>query len=284
MQKGHLLEVSQNHSFIVDLASCYRPPPGRLLDFGCGTAEMAALALDRGYDAYGVDVFSGVGGSSENLAIATSKIGTRALAIAPNEATPFGGGFFDLVISNQVFEHVSNLHGVTEEIARITRPGGILLALMPTSEVLWETHLGLPWVHRLPTGSRQQRILLKAFRRIGLGRPRYLPDSEWMSRAATILREEVFHRSVGEYVSCLDKSFRLVAEEEPAWARYRIERHRVFRHGSPTLGLRSFDGLLRQAVRRAAGAVLVFERLDVAAPNLKSISGRRPASSVRLCA
>jgi SAM-dependent methyltransferase len=257
--------VSLNHSFILDLASLYRPPPARLLDFGCGTADLAALALNRGYDAYGIDVFSGVGGSSGNLAIATSTIGTRALAIAPNEPTPFESNFFDVIVSNQVFEHVPNLQAVSDEIARIMRPGGILLALMPTSEVLWETHLGMPWVHRLPTGSEEQRMLLKAFRRIGLGYPRHLSDDEWMSRALTILREEVFHRSAGEYIACLSKSFRLMAEEEPAWARYRIERHPLLRYGSPALRPQSFDGVLRQVVRRAAGAVLLFERSDIAA-------------------
>lgn len=260
--------MSLNHSFIIDLASRYLPPPGRFLDFGCGTADLAALAVDHGYDAYGVDTFLGVGDSSANLEIATRKIGARALAIHPDKPMPFERGFFDIVASNQVFEHVSELEGICNEIARITRPGGILLALMPTSEVLWEDHLRMPWVHRLPVGSKRQRMLVKAFRRIGFGTPRHISDDrrvsddEWLSRAATILREEVFHRSVSEYVSAFTKNFRLLAEDEPAWARYRIKRHSLLKRGSALSEWHGVDSLIRKAVRRAAGAVLVLQRLN----------------------
>ncbi|WP_312895158.1 class I SAM-dependent methyltransferase [Microvirga sp.] len=153
----------------MDLAGRYLPPPGRFLDFGCGTADLAALALAHGYDAYGVDTFLGVGDSSENLKIATGRIGSRALAIDPDQPMPFEDGSFDIVASNQVFEHVSELDGICSEIARVTRAGGLLLALMPTSEVLWEDHLKMPWVHRLPVGSERQRMLMKAFRRMGFG-------------------------------------------------------------------------------------------------------------------
>ena len=253
--------MSLNHSFIVDLASRYLPPPSRFLDFGCGTADLAALAADHGYDAYGVDTFLGVGDSSENLKIVTGKIGARALAIHPDQPMPFEDGYFDIVASNQVFEHVSELDAVCNELARVTRPEGLLLALMPTSEVLWEDHLKMPWVHRLPVGSRRQRLLVKAFRRMGFGKVRHTSDDEWLSRAETILREEVFHRSAREYVSAFSKNFRLLAEDEPAWARYRIDRYPLLKHGSALSELPGADSLMRQAVRRAAGAVLVLQRL-----------------------
>ncbi|MDF2689749.1 MAG: Methyltransferase type 11, partial [Microvirga sp.] len=224
--------MSLNHSFIVDLASRYLPPPAKFLDFGCGTADLAALAADHGYDAYGVDTFLGVGDSSENLDIAVGKIGARALAIHPDQPMPFEDGFFDIVASNQVFEHVSALDGIGNEIARVIRPGGLLLALMPTSEVLWEDHLKMPWVHRLPVGSKRQHLLIKAFRRMGFGKVRHMPDNEWLSRAESILRGEVFHRPVRDYISAFSRNFRLLAEDEPAWARYRIDRHPLLRHGS----------------------------------------------------
>ncbi|KFG68035.1 class I SAM-dependent methyltransferase [Microvirga sp. BSC39] len=253
--------MSLNHSFIIDLAGRYLPPPGRFLDFGCGTADLAALAVDHGYDAYGVDTFLGVGDSSENLTIATGRIGSRAIAIDPNKPMPFADGFFDIVASNQVFEHVSELDGICREIARVTRPGGFLLALMPTSEVLWEDHLKMPWVHRLPVGSERQRMLLKAFRRMGFGTARQASDDEWLNRADAILRGEVFHRPVSEYVSAFSKHFRLLAEDEPAWARYRIKRHPLLKRGFAFAELPGTDSLMRQAVRRAAGAVLVLQRL-----------------------
>ncbi|MGF9758196.1 class I SAM-dependent methyltransferase [Microvirga sp. 0TCS3.31] len=253
--------MSLNHSFIIDLAVRYLPPPGRFLDFGCGTADLAAIAVGHGYDAYGVDTFLGVGDSSENLKIATGRIGSRAMAIDPDKRMPFEDSFFDIVASNQVFEHVPELDGICSEIARVTRPGGILLALMPTSEVLWEDHLKMPWVHRLPVGSERQRMLVKAFRQMGFGTARQASDDEWLNRADTILREEVFHRPVREYVSAFSKNFRLLAEDEPAWARYRIKRHPLLKYSSALSEFPGADSLIRQAVRRAAGAVLVLQRL-----------------------
>lgn len=254
--------MSLNYPLVVDLAARYAPPPGRLLDFGCGTADVAALARDRGYDAYGVDTFLGVGASAENLAIATARIGSRAVAITPNEPMPFDSGFFDVVASNQVFEHVADLENVCHEIARVTRVGGILLALMPTSEVLWEDHLKMPWVHRAPAGSDRQRRLMKAFRRLGFGTAPNIDADEWVNSAVNDLQENVFHRPVSEYVSAFSKHFRLIAEDEPAWARYRIGRHRLLKRGSFLFEPSFLDGLIRQAVRRAAGAVLVLERTD----------------------
>ena len=254
--------MSLNYPFSVELAGRYVPPPARLLDFGCGTADAAAIAVERGYDAYGVDAFLGVGASSQNFAIATAKIGTRALAITPNEPMPFDRGFFDVVISNQVFEHVPELENVSDEIARVTRPGGILLALMPTSEVLWEDHVKMPWVHRVPAGSERQRLLMKAFLRIGFGTARQAPANEWVTNAVRSLQATVFHRPVREYVSTFSKGFRLIAEEEPAWARYRIRRHRLLRMGSRLFEMPLLDDIIRQAVRRTAGAVLVLERTN----------------------
>jgi SAM-dependent methyltransferase len=256
--------MSLNHPFIVELARRHSPPPGRLLDFGCGRADVAALALDEGYDAFGVDTFLGVGDSSDNLAIARKKIGERALAIQPDEPMPFEDGFFDVVVANQVFEHVSNLEEVRDELARVTRLGGILVALMPTTEVLWEDHLKMPFVHWLPAGSKRQRRMIRTFRRLGFGTSQHDFDEEWVSKAVDTLHRSVFHRPVSEYISAFDRSFRLIEEAEPAWAHDRIRHHWLLKRGSFLLDQRVFDSPIRQAVRRTAGAVLVLQRKSAA--------------------
>lgn len=258
--------MSLNYKFTIDLAAKYRPAPGALLDFGCGGAEIAALALDHGYDAYGVDTYLGVGHTPENLAVATDRIGPRVSTISPGEPMPFEDGFFDIVASNQVFEHVSEMVPAANEISRVTRPGGILLALMPTTDVLWENHLKMPLVHLAPAGSKRQRMLMKGFRRAGLGTYKDTPHDEWVNNAIIDLQTNIFHRSMSEYVSTFSPNFKLIAEEEPAWARHRIDNHSLLRHGSRIVGLPVFDGLLRSAVRRAAGAILVFQRTDGAHP------------------
>lgn len=253
--------MSLNYSFIVELAQRHAPAPARLLDFGCGAADVALRAQQAGFEAHAVDTFLGVGDSAENFDIARQRIGERASRIVPGHALPFADAYFDIVVSNQVFEHVDDLSGVIAELARVTRPGGFLLALMPTAEVLWEDHLRMPWVHRMSNGSASQRRAMKTFRRLGFGTSPGLPDDEWVEAAILDLRDNIRHRSARDYVSALAPLFRLGEEAEPIWARYRIAQHRLLRHGTPLIRTRLLDAPLRAAVRRVAGAVLVLTRV-----------------------
>jgi ribosomal protein L11 methylase PrmA len=41
---------------ISEFMVCRRPPPIRVLDFGCGSGDLVAGLTDLGYDAYGCDV------------------------------------------------------------------------------------------------------------------------------------------------------------------------------------------------------------------------------------
>ena len=249
--------MSHNYAFSVDLASRYAPPPGRLLDFGCGMADVAALAQARGYDAYGVDTYLGVGATSDNLAIATAKLGDRVAAIRPGEPTPFADGFFDAVVSNQVFEHVADLPTVRDEIARILKPGGLLIAMMPTHETLWEGHIKMPFAHRCEPGSEAQRRALTALYALGFGIHR---RPNWVEGTLHTLTSHVFYRTVPAYVATFATAFTLIAEDEPAWARDRFARFAPVRHLSALAGSERLAPLFRQAVRRTAGAVLIFRK------------------------
>jgi len=249
--------MSLNYAFIVDLAAAYSPPPGRFLDFGCGMADVAALALARGYDAYGVDTYLGVGATGDNLAVAQAKIGDRVSAIHPGEPTPFPDADFDVVISNQVFEHVENVPVVRDEIARILRPGGLLLAMMPTYETLWEGHLRMPFVHRFKPGSPGQRRVMAGLYALGFGVDRR-PD--WVDVTTRTLQTDVFYRTVPAYIETLKPRFALIAQDEPAWARHRIANHAILRKAAGLASAGILDPVLRQAVRRTAGAVLVLRK------------------------
>jgi SAM-dependent methyltransferase len=49
------------------------------------------------------------------------------LFIGDMAATPFGDGQFDLIHSGAVLEHVRNLPGALREMARVLKPGGLML-------------------------------------------------------------------------------------------------------------------------------------------------------------
>ncbi len=53
-------------------------------------------------------------------------------------ALPYRGGTFDLVVTADVLEHLRDLPRALSEIHRVLRPGGVLLASIPTENTLYE--------------------------------------------------------------------------------------------------------------------------------------------------
>lgn len=54
-----------------------------------------------------------------------------------NDRLPFDDASFDVVHSNQVFEHVQNMIGLVGECHRILKPGGMLVAHVPYFRSSW---------------------------------------------------------------------------------------------------------------------------------------------------
>ncbi|MCZ6644272.1 MAG: methyltransferase domain-containing protein, partial [Gammaproteobacteria bacterium] len=72
------------------------------------------------------------------------------------------GDSFDLVFSDNVIEHVSDLGGLIEEIRRITKPGGVGVHIFPSKWAVVEPHVRMPLIHWLPK-SRSIRLPLIRF-------------------------------------------------------------------------------------------------------------------------
>lgn len=94
-------------------------PSARLLDCGCGTGEFTArCALTIGTkNVYGVEL------DDKNIGKAESR-GIKCIRADLNERLPIDSSCFDVIISNQVIEHLLNCDTFIEEIQRILKPGG----------------------------------------------------------------------------------------------------------------------------------------------------------------
>ena len=110
--------------------------PGRetlILDAGCGTGNNL-LHLARYGRAFGVDL------SEQALVFCRS----RGVAAARAEllALPFPAGRFDCVTSLDVIYHrwVEDDAAAVREMARVLRPGGLLLVRVPALKLLWGAH------------------------------------------------------------------------------------------------------------------------------------------------
>lgn len=63
---------------------------------------------------------------------------------APGERLPFADASFDLVVSNNVLEHVADVEAVLRSMYRVCRPGGALVHACPNSLVPYEPHYRVP--------------------------------------------------------------------------------------------------------------------------------------------
>lgn len=111
----------------VALANKYFALKGKILDVGVGTGRLLEK-LPNSLEKFGVDI------SGSYLNIAAEKDIQVAMALA--EDLPFSDGFFDMVVTTDVLEHVLDLNRATHEMLRVIKPGGVLIARVPYRESL----------------------------------------------------------------------------------------------------------------------------------------------------
>jgi SAM-dependent methyltransferase len=119
----------------VDLERLRLRPGERLLDAGCGEGRHCFGALERGARVVGIDL------DREPLAFASKPLRNRARELGSSGemihgntfALPFRDETFDKVICSEVMEHVHDYRAAARELARVTRPGGLLAVTIPTA-------------------------------------------------------------------------------------------------------------------------------------------------------
>jgi SAM-dependent methyltransferase len=250
--------MSATYDFIIDLARAHCPPPARLLDVGCGGGQVVRNAARAGYDAWGVDTFQDVW--MQYAGQAAAALGDRLRVVSPGENLPFEDRAFDLVLSNQVFEHIADLPRHAAEIARVLRPGGVLIAIFPTREVVIEPHLRAPFVHRAPNGSARQRMLLGLAHGLGCTSAPRAGRAEWIASATDSLSRQIFYRRCGDIPGVLAPWFSVKDRAEPWFMRDRLRRSSRMRALSGLFAAPAFDPLLRFLCLRLANAVFVLRR------------------------
>jgi ubiquinone/menaquinone biosynthesis C-methylase UbiE len=104
-------------------------PPAGILDFGCGTGEIAAAIDKMGYQVTACDF------AEEMMAVARSNYSNTAVKwvrLEPDwRLLPFADESFDGIVASSVFEYLDNVPQVAKELCRVLRPGGVLLLTVP---------------------------------------------------------------------------------------------------------------------------------------------------------
>ena len=130
----------------------------RVLDIGCGIGTYVKKLEEVSRDAYGVDI--------DPARVRNGESGS--LSVAVSERLPFADASFDMVLLNEVIEHVKDDVQTLREACRVLRPGGHVVIYAPNRLYPFETHgvyLGkrfvfgnIPLVNYLPDPLRKRLV------------------------------------------------------------------------------------------------------------------------------
>jgi SAM-dependent methyltransferase len=113
------------------------PPPGSVLDVGCGLGSYGRGLLAEGYSWKGVEVNPDDCAELARLGLPHQRVDGRTL--------PFPDGAFGSALCLEVLEHIEEPRAFLREIARVA-PGQLIVSV-PNCELLgylWD-HLATPW-------------------------------------------------------------------------------------------------------------------------------------------
>jgi len=146
----HVIEHYLEKRIRFVLSAC--PPPGRILDVGCGTGVLAARLAETGYEVVGLDPSQGMLDVMRKRALEVEAVQASAVEM------PFGAGEFDLSLSVATMHHIAEpdaVRGALGEMVRVVRPAGRIL--------VWDHNPRNPYwpylMRRVPQDRGNERLI-----------------------------------------------------------------------------------------------------------------------------
>lgn len=113
-----------------------------MLDIGCNNGDFTLeLSAVSSCEPYGMDI-------DPELVDMNLKKGIKSLCADANHNFPYNDDFFDIIVSNQVMEHVNNTDNFLREIHRILKPSGY--AIISTPNISSIHNLGMLMLGKQP--------------------------------------------------------------------------------------------------------------------------------------
>lgn len=182
----------------------------KVLDLGCGDGRFVEILADAGFDAYGVDVPDVRPGVELRLE-RRPDLRARIIFLDDEEKIPLPDNSVDIILSNNVFEHIPALASTVREAARILKPGGAVYSVFPLKSSIIESHALLPYFHRIK--SRSVRLLYaNLMQSIGLYHCKMPPNV-----IENYIALHCFYRSGREIDAIFSESFSSVESDSRAY-------------------------------------------------------------------
>jgi 2-polyprenyl-3-methyl-5-hydroxy-6-metoxy-1,4-benzoquinol methylase len=124
----HAHRHEMRYQLVADMVRAHVPAGGAVLDVGCGAALVADLRADLPL------VYTGLDYGGHHIEFAAEKLRTgppttirRRFVRGDGEHLPFTDRQFDVVVMSEVIEHLMRPELAVWEIARVLKPGGVLV-------------------------------------------------------------------------------------------------------------------------------------------------------------
>lgn len=126
--RGELIEILAQRAL-------YESAPGRLkiLNLGAGTGDDLKI-LNKFGDNYVIDI------SNNALSLVVDDKLCVEKKVADACKLPYQDGFFDAVVSFDVFEHIENDNKAINEVYRVLKSDGVLIFTVPAFQFLYSSH------------------------------------------------------------------------------------------------------------------------------------------------
>lgn len=243
-----------NYQYCVDLVARTLPGPGLIvLDYGCGPGHIVKGLRARDIEAFGCDIF--YAGGDYSAQVPDAMLGSVILPMTDGRI-PFPDQTFDLIVNNQVMEHVEHLDSVLAELDRVLKPGGVVVSLFPDAGVWREGHCGIAFLHWFPKRSGARIYYAALLRALGLG---YFHDArsprQWAADACDWLDQWTYYRPGREIRAAYGRHFIDIRHLEEDWLDARLgSRVRFWPAWVKRLFVRKLSGLVFLAGKPTSGS------------------------------
>lgn len=111
----------------------------KVLDFGCGAGYSLVEMSEIGVDCYGIE-------ADTNVKIIGEELGLK-LHVGTLEDSPFKNIKFDLIILNQVLEHVADPIQLIDKFKSMLSEKGIIVISVPNVDSIYRKIFGFKWIN-----------------------------------------------------------------------------------------------------------------------------------------
>jgi SAM-dependent methyltransferase len=214
-----------NYIYMVNWVRRVCPAGGsiRVLDYGCGQGLTVKMLREQGFDCYGCDAFIQVAKAPKDQLLNSQWFGS-VIRDMPQGRIPFDTESFDVVVSNQVIEHVENLEFTLLELHRVLKPGGVVLSVFPHRSVWREGHCGVAFLHWFPKRSKARLYYAAFWRALGFGyhKGKFATIGAWARNRCSYLDEQTFYRTLPEIRRMFGRHFTNLKHCEASYVRERF--------------------------------------------------------------